>query len=94
MKFDFLQELIHGTNAADKRVVSVCFSPDGDMVLSGSKDESLKGWNTKTGSCLFTIKAHQNTLFRVNHHPTENCFISCAGDGKVCVWEYNPVWQK
>ena len=75
-------------------VITVCFSPDGDMVLSGSKDESLKGWNTKTGSCLFTIKAHQNTLFRVNHHPTENCFISCAGDGKVCVWEYNPVWQK
>lgn len=74
-------------------VITVCFSPNGHIVFSGSKDEKLKAWNTKTGECIFTISAHANTLFRVHHHPTENCFVSCAGDGKVCVWEYNPVWE-
>ena len=74
-------------------VITVCFSPDDTMVLSGSKDESLRAWSAKTGQCMFNIKAHTNTLFKVKHHPTENCFISCAGDGRVCVWEYNPIWK-
>lgn len=70
-------------------VLSTCFSPKEAICFTGSKDETIKAWNYKTGECLFTIKAHKNTLFELAHHPTEKVFVSCSGDGLVCLWSYN-----
>lgn len=58
------------------------------LMLTGSKDETLKGWNRKSGDELFTIVGHKNTLFEIMHHPSEMSFVSCSGDGLVCLWDY------
>ena len=70
-------------------VLSACFSPKEQICFTGSKDESIKAWDYKKGECLFTIKAHKNTLFELAHHPTEKVFVSCSGDGLVCLWSYD-----
>lgn len=59
------------------------------LMLTGSKDETLKGWNRETGEELFSITGHRNTLFEINHHPSEMAFVSCSGDGLICMWEYS-----
>lgn len=69
-------------------VLTVCFSRDGQYLFTGSKDETIKCWSAKTGQCIFTLQAHSNTVFQVHHHPTEDCFVTCSGDCKVCVWDY------
>ena len=79
------QTLISHTNY----VVTSTFSPNCKYMISGSKDESMKLWNVSTGDLECTINAHQNTVFRVDHHPTENSFISCGGDGVICYWDYD-----
>lgn len=58
-------------------------------VLSGSKDETIKLWNRETGALQCTVYAHQNTIFELDHHPSERAFVTCGGDGYVCYWEYD-----
>ena len=70
-------------------VLCSSFSPFGPLMLTGSKDETVKGWNYLTGEELFSLKAHTNTVFGIDHHPTKRMFTTCSGDGIVCVWEYS-----
>ncbi|MHC5721918.1 MAG: WD40 repeat domain-containing protein, partial [Nostoc sp.] len=42
-----------------KVVWSVAFSRDGQMLASGSKDETIKLWNVETGECLKTLRANR-----------------------------------
>ena len=37
------------------QVACCCFSPDGDTILSGSGDETLKLWRTRDGLCYGTL---------------------------------------
>ncbi len=44
---------ISGTNIT---VSSVAFSPNGQTLVSGSEDETIKLWNVKTGECVKTLR--------------------------------------
>lgn len=69
-------------------VLTVCFSPMDQILFTGSKDETINAWDQSSGELLFTLLAHKNTLFQVDHHPTERVLVSCSGDGLVCLWDY------
>lgn len=58
------------------------------VIFTGSKDETIRAWNLTTGNILFTLKAHTNTLFQIDHHPSAHTFVSCGADGIICVWDY------
>ena len=70
-------------------VLSVCFSSKTPILFTGSKDEKIRAYSYPKNEHLFEIEAHKNTLFEIAHHPTQNLFIACSGDGLVCVWEYD-----
>jgi WD40 repeat protein len=70
-------------------VLSLGFSPLSPIMITGSKDQTIRMWQHKTGKPLCTVAAHRNTLFEVDHHPTQRSFVSCGGDGVVCVWDYD-----
>ena len=45
------------------RVMSVCFSADGDLLVSGSGDKTLKIWSkgsSGTFECKSTLTGHSN----------------------------------
>jgi WD40 repeat protein len=56
-------------------VLAIAFPPRDRVVFTGSKDETIKCWNQKTGEILFTINGHKNTLFQIDHHPTERTIV-------------------
>ena len=72
-------------------VLSVAFSPKSELMITGSKDQTIRMWKHKAGKPLFTITAHTNTVFEIDHHPTQRSFVTCAGDGVVCVWDYDEL---
>ena len=39
-----------------------CFSPDGSLVLSGSRDHTLKVWRTHDGSLVNTLQGHTDSV--------------------------------
>ena len=75
-------------NSHSDYVTCACCSYSSDVILTGSKDETIKAWNIEIGSHMFTAKAHKNTVLGMTHHPQLGWFASCSGDGYICVWSY------
>lgn len=42
-------------------MLSVAFTPDGDWVLSGSKDRGVQFWNPQTGDTQLMLQGHKNS---------------------------------
>lgn len=80
--------LIHTFSGHKDYVITSCFSNDNKLIFTGSKDETIRGWSKDTGKCLFVIRAHNNTIFKIVHNPEREEFVSCSGDGFVCEWAY------
>lgn len=64
------------------------FSINHPLIFTGSKDKTIKIWDIRTGKLLMDVLAHNNTVFQISHDPTKSSFVSCSGDGIVCVWDY------
>jgi WD40 repeat protein len=79
----------HVLRGHEDYVLTVAFAPQDPVVFTGSKDETIKCWSQKTGENLFTVRGHRNTLFQLDHHPTDRTIVSCGGDGLLCVWDYD-----
>ncbi|MFM6724731.1 MAG: WD40 repeat domain-containing protein [Dolichospermum sp.] len=39
-------------------VTAIAFTPDGKTVISGSRDNTIKAWDLKTGKEKFTLLGH------------------------------------
>jgi WD40 repeat protein/tetratricopeptide (TPR) repeat protein len=68
-------------------VSSVAISPDGKHVVSGSRDHSVKVWDTLTGKNLLTLKGHTGEVTSVAISPDSKWIISGSEDHKVKVWD-------
>lgn len=49
------------TQSAQDFVLSVALTPDGEWVLSGSKDRGVQFWNPRTGDTQVMLQGHKNS---------------------------------
>ena len=42
------------------RVLSVVWSPDGKQIVSGSRDKTIKIWDSQSGDCKSTLTGHSS----------------------------------
>jgi WD40 repeat protein len=74
-------------------VFCVAFSPDGRRVATGSRDGSVKLWNTATGQETFTFKGPRNDgggRF-LAFSPDGHRLASASGDLTVKIWDATPT---
>lgn len=74
----------------DECVSSVCFSPNGiKVLLSGSKDGSIKVWDIESSSCLYTINGLASNVLGVTavRYNNDGSKIIAAADMDVFVFE-------
>jgi WD40 repeat protein len=68
-------------------VNSVCFNPDGNYALSGSKDETLRLWDVRTGECLRTLKGHKWPVNSVCFSPEGRYLLSGSYNEPPKLWD-------
>jgi WD40 repeat protein len=67
-------------------VTSVVFSPDGQLIASGSDDKTVRVWNVATGSQQHKLTGHENWVTSVVFSPDGQLIASGSDDKTVRVW--------
>ncbi|KAG2271199.1 hypothetical protein Bca52824_065754 [Brassica carinata] len=66
------------------------------LVLSASKDESVRLWNVETGICILIFAGtagHRYEVVSVDFHPLdEHRFINCGLDTTIKIWSMKEFW--
>ncbi|KAF9353956.1 hypothetical protein BGX34_011286 [Mortierella sp. NVP85] len=69
-----------------KGVTSAEYSPNGDRIVSGSHDSTVRIWDIATGDCLFILTGHTSHVNSVMYSPQGNLVASRSGDGTMRLW--------
>ena len=67
-------------------VNSVAFSPDGNTIVSGSGDDTVRLWDVETGTLKNTLTGHTAYVNSVAFSPDGNTIVSGSGDDTVRLW--------
>ncbi|KAG8472421.1 hypothetical protein CXB51_035349 [Gossypium anomalum] len=66
------------------------------LIVSASKDESVRLWNVHTGICILIFAGaggHRNEVLSVDFHPSDIYRIaSCGMDNTVKIWSMKEFW--
>ena len=63
------------------------FSPNGDLMVSASRDRSLKIWETKSGAEVVTLIGHSNAVVDCKFSPDNRQVVSASWDRTLKVWD-------
>ncbi|KAF3658785.1 Polycomb group protein FIE1 [Capsicum annuum] len=67
------------------------------LVVSASKDESVRLWNVHTGICIMIFAGaggHRNEVLSVDFHPSDiHRIASCGMDNTVKIWSTKEFWS-
>jgi WD40 repeat protein len=78
-------QFIGTINAHRGGITSVAFSPDGESVVTGSYDHTVKVWNLSTRTSI-TLAGHNNVVNAVAVNPDGRTLASAGRDG-VKIWD-------
>lgn len=63
------------------------FSPNSNLIVSGSFDESVKIWDVQKGKCLRTLTAHSDPVSGVDFNRDGSLIVSGSYDGLIRIWD-------
>ncbi len=86
-------EVIHTLTGHSGRVRSVAFSPDGELLASGSEDSTIKLWDVRTGEQLYTLEGHSNDVNCVAFSPDGQTLASGSADSTIKLWDIDTAQQ-
>ncbi|RXK38139.1 glucose repression regulatory protein TUP1 [Tremella mesenterica] len=72
-------------------VLSVAISPDGQWVVSGSKDRSIQFWNIVSGQVQFMLQGHKNSVISIDLARSGGLLASGSGDCQARIWRYDAL---
>ncbi|WP_199321945.1 NB-ARC domain-containing protein [Leptolyngbya sp. FACHB-321] len=68
------------------RVWTIAFSPDGQMLASGSEDQTIRLWNARDGTCLTVLQGHTGGVTSVNFSPNGQILSSASDNSSIRLW--------
>ncbi|MFN6028589.1 MAG: helix-hairpin-helix domain-containing protein, partial [Dolichospermum sp.] len=83
----FIENLLQTLTGHSYSVNSVAYSPDGQILASGSGDDTIKLWNVNTGNLLQTLEGHFNSVTSVAYSPDGQTLASGSWDKTIKIWQ-------
>ncbi|HEY3429554.1 MAG TPA: WD40 repeat domain-containing protein [Cyclobacteriaceae bacterium] len=81
-------ELKYEWQAHGNSVFTVRYSPDGNFLITGSRDARLKVWDVQAGYLPVTeIVAHMYAINHIEFSPDGKHFVTCSMDKSIKVWD-------
>ncbi len=68
-------------------VYTVAWSPDGNLIASGSQDQTVRVWNAHSHETLLTLHGHNAAVWGVAFSPDSSLLASASQDGTVRLWD-------
>lgn len=68
-------------------VVSVAWSPDGEHILTGSRDGRARIWNARTGALEHALEAQSDYVWSVGWSPDGKQVLTGGWDDTVRIWD-------
>lgn len=68
------------------RVWTIAFSPDGQMLASGSDDQTIRLWNAHDGTCLTVLQGHTGGVTSVRFSPNGQILASASEESSIRLW--------
>ena len=81
---DFVSEQTLGGH--DETVTSIAFSPDGEILASGSNDKTVRFWDVKTGQLIRTLNGHEDEVKAIAFFPNGKILVSVTWNGFIRFW--------
>jgi WD40 repeat protein len=79
-------EPLHVLKGHERNVWSIAFSPDGQLLASGSFDHTVKLWRTDTGTLARTLTGHKQAIVGVAYGPDGTLIASGGDDSTARLW--------
>ena len=84
--FQRFREVVHTLEGHLYSATSVRFSPDGSLLVSGSRDQTVRVWNTADGSPLATMEGHSGVVTSVVFSADGSLLASGSEDDTAMLW--------
>ncbi|NUN66390.1 NACHT domain-containing protein [Pseudanabaena biceps] len=68
------------------RILSIAFSPNGQILASGSADRTIKLWDAHTGKLMKTLHGHRSWVWGIAISPDSKFLASGSYDHTVKLW--------
>ena len=85
--FDASGKELRTFQADDTAVYAVAFSPDGKMLATAGKDQSIHLWEPRKGESLGVLKGHTGTVTSLAFAPDGKVLASGSLDTTVRLWD-------
>ena len=67
-------------------ITCTCINKGGSIIVSGSEDKTIKGWNIINGELLFTLFGHNKWIYSVDISNDNSYIISGSSEKSIYLW--------
>lgn len=83
--------LIDTLTGHSESINAVVISPNGQIIISGSEDNTIKLWDLNSGECLATLAGHEAGVRAVAISPDGQLLVSGSADNTIKLWQLPSV---